>query len=320
MGLPWWLRGLSFCLHCGRPGFDPWVGKIPWWRQWHPTPVFLPGKSHGWRSLVGYSPWGCKASDMTEQLHFTSLQRTFWTFLVAKWMGIHLPMQGTWVRSLVQEDPPGSRKILLGVPQLLNLNFRAHVLQLPKPTHLRHAPKQWETCTTAREEPPITAVEKVKSESVCQWDSCDLKDCSLRGSSVHGILQARILKWVAISFSRGSSWSRDGTQVSRTAGRFFTVWATREALEMAGGKQWRPNTAKKKEQFKEEGDLKDALRGGKGDWLGAERRQKGFGKGKLRTKGEARAHPEAGWGGEVAGSQAAELGKMGWTYSARSAF
>ena len=39
-------------------------------RQWHPTPVLLPGKSHGWRSLVGYSPWGCKESDMTERLHF----------------------------------------------------------------------------------------------------------------------------------------------------------------------------------------------------------------------------------------------------------
>ena len=41
-----------------------------WRRQWHPTPVLLPGKSHGWRSLVGYSPWGREESDMTEQLHF----------------------------------------------------------------------------------------------------------------------------------------------------------------------------------------------------------------------------------------------------------
>ena len=40
--------------------FDPWVGKIPWRRKWTPTPVFLPGKSHGQRSLVGYSPWGHK--------------------------------------------------------------------------------------------------------------------------------------------------------------------------------------------------------------------------------------------------------------------
>ena len=54
------------CLQCRRPGFDPWVGKIPWRRKWQPTPVFLPGKSHGWRSLVGYCPWGHKESDMTE--------------------------------------------------------------------------------------------------------------------------------------------------------------------------------------------------------------------------------------------------------------
>ena len=41
-----------------------------WRRQWHPTPVLLPGKSHRWRSLVGYTPWGCKESDTTERLHF----------------------------------------------------------------------------------------------------------------------------------------------------------------------------------------------------------------------------------------------------------
>ena len=45
---------------------------IPWRRKWQPTPVFLPGESHGGRSLVGYSPWGCKESDTTELLHFTS--------------------------------------------------------------------------------------------------------------------------------------------------------------------------------------------------------------------------------------------------------
>ena len=51
-------------------GFDPWVGTIPWRRQGQPTPVFLPGESHGQRSLVGYSPRGRKESDMTERLHF----------------------------------------------------------------------------------------------------------------------------------------------------------------------------------------------------------------------------------------------------------
>ena len=46
------------CRRHNRCGFDPWVRKIPWRRAWKPTPVFLPGQSHGQRSLVGYSPWG----------------------------------------------------------------------------------------------------------------------------------------------------------------------------------------------------------------------------------------------------------------------
>ena len=47
-------------------GFDPWIRKIPWRREWQPTPVFLPREFHGQRSLAGYSPWGHKESDMTE--------------------------------------------------------------------------------------------------------------------------------------------------------------------------------------------------------------------------------------------------------------
>ena len=54
-----------------RPGFSPWIGRIPWRRTWQPTPVFLPGEFHGQRSLVGYSPWGRKESDMTEWLSMT---------------------------------------------------------------------------------------------------------------------------------------------------------------------------------------------------------------------------------------------------------
>ena len=54
------------CRRHKRHGFDPWVGKILWSRKWQPTPAFLPGESHGQRSLVSYSPWGCKESDMTE--------------------------------------------------------------------------------------------------------------------------------------------------------------------------------------------------------------------------------------------------------------
>ena len=59
------------------------------------------------------------------------------------------------------------------------------------------------------------------------WDPMG---CSSPGSPVHGVFQARILEWVAISFSGGSSWPRDWTQVSLIASRFFLVWATRETL------------------------------------------------------------------------------------------
>ena len=59
---------------------------------------------------------------------------------------------------------------------------------------------------------------------------CDPVDCSLPGFSIHGIFQARVLEWVAIFFSRGSSWPRNQTQVSCIASRRFTLWATRVAL------------------------------------------------------------------------------------------
>ena len=69
-----------------------------------------------------------------------------------------------------------------------------------------------------------------RSESLSVVSLCDPMDCSPPGSSVHEVFQARILERVAISFSMGSSQSRDQTQVSCIAGRFFTIWATREAL------------------------------------------------------------------------------------------
>ena len=64
-----------------RPGFDPWVGKIPWRRKWQPTPVFLPGKSHGPRSLIGYRPWGRKESDTTSLSLSLYLLYRDWLFI-----------------------------------------------------------------------------------------------------------------------------------------------------------------------------------------------------------------------------------------------
>ena len=65
-GLTTWLSGKGSSCQCRRHRFDPWVGKISWRRKWPPTPVFLPGESHGHRSLVGCRPWKWKRVDMTE--------------------------------------------------------------------------------------------------------------------------------------------------------------------------------------------------------------------------------------------------------------
>ena len=84
-----------------RPGFDPWVRKIPWRREWQPTPVFLPGESHGQRSRVGYRPWGCKESETTERL----THGCFRASLVAQLVKNPSAVQEIWVRFLDSEDP-----------------------------------------------------------------------------------------------------------------------------------------------------------------------------------------------------------------------
>ena len=132
------------CRRHRRPGFNPWIRKMSWRRKCQPTPVFLPRKSHGLRSLVGYSAWVAKS----------------WTWLSTTFFFCLLP---------------------------------------------------WSEVAQSR--PTL----------------CDPMDCGLPGSSVHGIFQARMLEWVAIYFSRGASWPRDQTWVSRMVDRCFTVWATREA-------------------------------------------------------------------------------------------
>ena len=79
MGFPGGTGGkesTSKCRRHRRPGFGPWVGKIPWSRKWQPTPAFLPGKFRGQRSLAGYSLWDRKELDRTEHAH------THTTFLV----------------------------------------------------------------------------------------------------------------------------------------------------------------------------------------------------------------------------------------------
>ena len=70
LGLLWWLRWYRICLQCRRPGFDPWVGKTPWKREWVAILVFLPGEFHGQRCLVVYSPQVYSQTGLSD-FHFT---------------------------------------------------------------------------------------------------------------------------------------------------------------------------------------------------------------------------------------------------------
>ena len=66
MDFPGGLDDKESACNAGGPRFNPWVRKIPWRKEWLPTPVFLTGEFHGPSSLEGYNPWGRKESDMTE--------------------------------------------------------------------------------------------------------------------------------------------------------------------------------------------------------------------------------------------------------------
>ena len=99
----------------------------------------------------------------------------------------------------------------------LKTTLRVHTTSLEEFTELN------ESCYT------YGLLWKCKSVRCSVMSLCNPMDCILPASSVHGILQARMLEWVAISFSRGSFQPRDQTQVSCITGRFFTTWATREA-------------------------------------------------------------------------------------------
>ena len=107
------------CRRCKRPGFEPWVGKVPWSRKWQLTPVFLPEKFHGLRSLVGYSLGGLKESDTTERTAHGVRG------------GVMLPLlplgsfRFCWMLKIPPQpsSPPSLRTILSSQPCLLSCPF-----------------------------------------------------------------------------------------------------------------------------------------------------------------------------------------------------
>ena len=99
-GLPWWLSGKESTCQCRRHGFNPWVRELLWKMKWQPTPAFLPGKSYGQRSLVGYSPWDHKGLDTTWWLTSTlvfyqdqSISDNAWLGSPPDWLLLNLTCQ-----------------------------------------------------------------------------------------------------------------------------------------------------------------------------------------------------------------------------------
>ena len=152
---------------CGRPGFSPWVEKIPWRRAWQPTPVFLPGEAHGQRSLEGYSPRDRKESVMTEKLS-TALPLVL---LLSRFRRVRLCATPQMAATrLPRPDFPDK-----------NTGVGCHFLL---------------QCMKGKSESEVVQSCPTLSNPV---------NCSPPGSSGHGILQARVLEWVASAFSEDST-------------------------------------------------------------------------------------------------------------------
>ena len=130
-------------------------------KKWQPTPVLLSRKSHGWRSLAGYSPWGHKESDMTERLLFPFL---CYAKSLQSCLTLCDPIDGS---------PPGS--LVPGILQARTLEWLAIFL--------------------------LQCMKVKSEREVAQLCPTLSMDCSLPGSSIHGIFQARVLEWGAIAFS-----------------------------------------------------------------------------------------------------------------------
>ena len=81
-GLPWWPRWKRICLQCRRPEFDPWVRKIPWRREWQPTPVFLPGEFHGQRSSHNWATKQRQFYRINQKGKLTKKKNSFESWLI----------------------------------------------------------------------------------------------------------------------------------------------------------------------------------------------------------------------------------------------
>ena len=130
------------CRRCKRHRFDPWVGKIPWRRQWQPTPEFLPGESHGQRSLVGCSPQGCRESDTTD------------------WASTHMcALSILLISTSSYKRTAGLQGTALG---------QALLLSVIPPTKFFTSISPWPTCRCPSTEPTLCARAQAKPQGLVQ--------------------------------------------------------------------------------------------------------------------------------------------------------
>ena len=154
-----------------------------------------------------------------KKIHIRVLLKSWWAFYWVSFLassnggGSSGPWRGSCMTIKQLPDPSEEGEKTYGLPRAYTLQS---VLGLGDSVLLR--PWKWKKMLIAQSCPTL----------------CDPVDYSLPGSPIHGILQARILEWVAVLFSRGSSQPRDRTQVSCITDWFFTNWATREGLSMRG--------------------------------------------------------------------------------------
>ena len=203
-------------------GFKPWVGKIPWWRKWQPTPVFLPGESRGQRSLVTTVHGVAKSRTRLSDWHFHWI--CFLTFKTGTLIITQFIQKSQW-----SKDKMVLCTLLDAVWMQVMINISVYKYSMISP----HAAKMllFPMCTTCLCSISIFFSQKWKLLSHIRLFATPWTYIY----TAHGILQARTLEWVAFLFSRRSSQPRDRTQVSRIAGGFFTSWATREAQESWSG-------------------------------------------------------------------------------------
>ena len=238
--------------------------------KWQPTPVLLPGKSHGQRSMVGYSPWGRRVRHNWE----TSLSppggtrgkepscqcRSHKKCWFDSWMGkipwrrawqpppIFLPGESQWTEEAGRLESIGLQRVRHDWSNLVHMhtsvlldNCHDEIYWDPN-SRTCECELLWKFCLCRCHQFQMGSWQR----ALTQYDLGPYKkkkwsevahlcltlynpvDCSLPGSSIHGIFQTRLLEWVAISFSSGYSQSRDRTWVFRIVGRRFTIWATRK--------------------------------------------------------------------------------------------